>query len=271
MCLVGLMKEINVSSEYFDIKKTLECGQIFRYFSNGDGSFRVYSKEKVCYLYESGGSVTIKSDDVAYFESFFDLSRDYKKIYEGLAGFSELSMPLQKGKGIRILRQDLFETVISFIVSQNNNIKRIQGIIERLSECYGEKQLDGHYAFPSPESLLFASYEDLKKLGLGYRASFILPATQGFLEIKDNLLLSDTPTAEKLLISLKGIGPKVADCILLFGLSRFDSFPVDTWIFKAGRTDVLTTKTAVRNYYLERYGDYAGYAQQLMFYAARES
>ena len=264
------MTTFTVSSEYFDIAATLECGQVFRYVKNADGGYTVYSLDKKCDIrYNARGEVELTTADPEYFRRYFDLDEDYGKITSSLAACPELTAAVAFGKGIRILRQDFTEAVFSFIVSANNNIARIKGIIERLSAAYGKKTGD-YYAFPTPEELQKASVADLKALGLGYRAEYIYDTARAFPSVKAEIAaISDAEAAHKALLALKGVGPKVADCIVLFGLHLTRSYPVDTWIFKASSTPELDTPKKVRDYYLDRYGDYAGFAQQYVFYYAR--
>ena len=157
---------IKVSSEYFDIKATLECGQFFRYHKNDDGSYFVYSLDKRCKIWQENGSVYIETDDENYFRLFFDLDTDYSKIVNTLSKFCDIKEKVEYGKGIRILRQNLTETVISFIISANNNIARIKSIIERLCISRG-KNMGEYYAFPTLSELQTLSVEDFKALGLG--------------------------------------------------------------------------------------------------------
>ncbi len=264
------MTTFTVSSEYFDIAATLECGQVFRYRRNPDGSYTVRSLDKTCDLrYDERGEVEITTDAPEYFRNYFDLREDYGKITTTLAALPELTAAVAFGKGIRILRQDFTEAVFSFIVSANNNIARIKGIIERLAAAYG-KDMGGYHAFPTPEELQKATVADLKALGLGYRAEYIYETARSFPAVKSEIAaITDAETAHKALLNLKGVGPKVADCIVLFGLHLTRSYPVDTWIFKASSTPELDTPKKVRDYYLDRYGDYAGFAQQYIFYYAR--
>lgn len=264
------MTTFTVSSEYFDIAATLECGQVFRYRRNADGSYTVHSLDKKCDLrYNANGEVEITTDEPEYFKKYFDLDEDYGKIATTLAALPELTAAVAFGKGIRILRQDFAEAVFSFIVSANNNIARIKGIIERLAAAYGNNMGD-YYAFPTPEELQKATVADLKALGLGYRAEYIYETARSFPGVKSEIAaITDAETAHKALLKLKGVGPKVADCIVLFGLHLTRSYPVDTWIFKASSTQELDTPKKVRDYYLDRYGDYAGFAQQYIFYYAR--
>ncbi len=263
------MTKFFVKNEYFSVEDTLTCGQVFRYKKLADDAWEVYSLDKRCVLKTLHDGVECETDDEQYFKDYFDLSFDYGKVVKKLQTFSELAVPIEFGKGIRILRQDIYETIISFIISANNNIKRIQGIIEKLCARYGS-EMSGYYAFPTLAQLKTATVAELKELGLGYRAEYIYETAR----VLDGALQSLTTvtcdeSARKVLLSLKGIGSKVADCIMLFGLRRFSSYPVDTWIFKANQTDELNTPQKVREFYSRRYGEYAGLAQQYIFHYTR--
>lgn len=263
------MQKFSVSSEYFSIYQSITCGQVFRYKQISKNAFEIISRDKICYLSQNDDIVTIESDDIEYFKNYFDLSTDYKKITTSLSVFEELKEKVEYGKGIRIFRQDTYETVISFIISANNNIKRIQKIIEKLCERVGEKK-NGFYAFPTAKQLQSLSVGDFKDLGLGYRAQYLYDTCRVIDDMIDIIKSQDTEQATKSLLSLKGVGPKVANCILLFGLYKTNSYPVDTWIFKANKTEELNTEKKVLEYYQNRYGEYAGYAQQYVFFYARE-
>lgn len=264
------MQSLCVKSEYFSVFQTLTCGQVFRYKQISDCEFQIISRDKICYLSQKDDNVMLKSEHLEYFKSYFDLDRDYDEIVKTLGKFEELRTPVEFGKGIRILKQDFYETVISFIISANNNIKRIQKIIETLCEKAGDKK-NGFYAFPTAKQLQKFSVEDFKSMGLGYRAPYLYETCRIIDDVREDILSSNSAVALKKLLSLKGVGPKVANCILLFGMGRTDSYPVDTWIFKANRTDELNTEKKVFEYYSKRYGEYAGFAQQYIFFHARSA
>lgn len=210
----------------------LECGQIFSYKKVDEKSWEVLSKDKKAEIFEKDDGCFIETDEPTYFENFFDLKTDYGKIKKKLSEFDIMKAPVEFGSGIRILKQDLFETMISFIVSANNNIKRIQLILGRLREKFGTKKGD-FYAFPTRAQLLTATESDFAELGAGYRAKYLFQV----LRQVDEKTLAEwqklaTNELRTKLVSLAGVGPKVADCILLFGYGRGDVFPVDTWIEK---------------------------------------
>ena len=277
---MGNSVKIITESKFFNVLDTLECGQIFRFAPFKKG-FMVISADKCAYVYNEGDKAIIECDeaDEKYFYNYFDLDRDYSLIYEGARSFGVdvLSLSADLGKGIRILNQDRIETLFSFIISQNNNIKRIKGIIERLSESLGEKKnFLGHmfFAFPTAERLAEKSVEFYKSIGLGYRAEYIKRLA---IDIKNGLDLDsfnalNTKDLNKKLISIYGVGPKVANCVTLFGFHRSDSFPVDTWIEKVYREDFkgqIKNRDRITEHFLEIFKENAGYYQQYLFYYKR--
>ena len=258
----------------FDAKSILECGQVFRY--NFDGEFyHVYSLDKHAKILQKANYIEIFTDEVDYFYNYFDLDTDYSVICQTVSGYNTImSQAVDYGRGTRILNQDLTEMIFSFIISANNNIKRIQQIIERICINLGQKTNYG-YAFPTVTALADCSEEQFKLLGCGYRANYLCATAK---RLKDGFNLEklrQTPTedARKSLLSLKGIGNKVADCILLFGLKRCDVFPVDTWIEKVYHAyfEQGHKKAQMSNFFVDTFGEYSGYAQQYLFYFQRES
>ncbi len=256
----------------FNPEHILECGQIFSFEKNGD-NYVVYSQDKKAEIFESEDFYEVQTDFPTYFVDFFDLKTNYLNIKKSLEKYPILIEPIKFGYGIRILKQDLFETLISFIVSANNNIKRIKLILNRMREKFGKKQGD-FYAFPKRKELLNASEQDFADLGAGYRAKYLYnvlrQVDEATLKEWENL-----PTAElrKKLVTLSGVGSKVADCVLLFGYARGDVFPVDTWIekmyFKFYKAEKQITREKIRNNLTEEFGLYSGFAQQYLFYFMR--
>ena len=203
---------------------------------------------------------------------YFDLSTDYNQIKEDLWKYEIMKKPIEFGSGIRILNQNLFETLISFIISANNNIKRIKVILNRLREALGEKIAENVYSFPSFQILKEQNEEFFVKCGAGYRAKYLVKVlTQITPEILEEWKSLDTMTLRNILISLAGVGPKVADCVLLFAYHKGESFPVDTWIAQMynqyfGKCD---NREFMRKDLVERFGTLSGYAQQYLFYYTR--
>ena len=256
----------------FDIVDILYCGQIFS-FEKQDEKYVVYSLDKRCDVVEEDKGYRLITNDVAYFENFFDLKTDYSLIKNELACYPLLKEPIKFGKGIRILKQNIFETLISFIVSANNNIKRIQLILNRLRNMLGKDMGDFH-AFPTRQALLDVDENFFKEIGAGYRAPYIYKV----LRQVDEATLDDwqkLPTSQlrNKLIELAGVGPKVADCVLLFGYGRKDVFPVDTWIAKMFNKyySPLENREEIRRQLLAQFKDLSGYAQQYLFYFMRSA
>lgn len=255
-------------------KHILECGQLFRYLNSSSG-YKIFSKNLFCSLIYVDGYATIETVDTDYFVKYFDLNRDYGEIKRRLLGFPCMREAIGYGYGVRILNQDPTEMIISFIISANNNIPRIQGIIERMCMTSGAPIGDEGYAFPTLEDLSRRDREYFTSIGAGYRADYLVKSVDalyhGFADDVEGL---DTPSARKKLMQLTGVGRKVADCILLFGYHREDVFPVDTWIEKVysrlfGESSATPTRKA--DELAEYFGDLSGYAQQYLFYHARET
>ena len=178
--------------EYFQPKATLECGQVFRYEKIGEQDYFIHSADKRARITSKGDATYIDTDSPEYFADYFDLKRDYGAIVSRLADFDELKEGIALGKGIRILRQNFDETVLSFIISANNNIPRIKGIIERLCENFGE-DMGGYKAFPALERLKNVDAETYRKLGCGFRDRYLCGTVRALLQtdIKDRILAAD--------------------------------------------------------------------------------
>ena len=273
--------KIKYGKEYFDIKATLECGQIFRFFPYKTG-YLVHSADKCAYCYESGEETVVEcsEEDENYFYNFFDLGRDYSSIVDSAvnSGYEIIKISAEKAKGIRILNQNGTEALFSFIVSQNNNIPRIKGIIERLSAGLGEKFYflgEERYSFPSAEKMAEKGASYFSSLGLGYRAEYIrrlaANVASGAFSIKE-LCALPTEALRSELVKIHGVGPKVADCAVLFGFHRSDSFPVDTWIEKVYRENMCgeeKDRKKISARFVKEFGQNAGYFQQYLFYYKR--
>lgn len=254
----------------FNPQHILECGQIFSFKKNGE-NYQVFSADKKAEIFETENGYIIKTKNPDYFENFFDLKTDYGEIKKKLKKYDILTKPIEYGHGIRIVKQDLFETVISFIVSANNNIKRIQMILDRLRQKLGQNMGD-YYAFPTREELLSVNEEFFTNIGAGYRAKYLYETVRLIDEktLKEWDLLS-TPDLRKKLIGLSGVGPKVADCILLFGYGRGDVFPVDTWMAQMYNKfyEHQENREAIRYNLTKQFGQLSGFAQQYLFFFMR--
>lgn len=253
----------------FDVEQTLDCGQVFRFVQEGD-MFRVCAKNHMARITDEGGEYVVKCDDKDFFEKYFDFDTDYAAIQAKVADNGFVSDAIEYGKGIHILRQDPIEAIFSFIVSQNNHIPRIKGIIERICDSLGE-DMGEYHAFPSIEKLASAGSDFYAKIGAGYRAEYLDRVAKTMLdENVDEWKKLSTPELRAKLLSLHGVGRKVADCALLFGFSRFDVFPVDTWIKKAFESEYEgVAPEKMSDLLVEKYGENAGFVQQWAFYFKR--
>ncbi len=252
-----------------DLAQTLDCGQAFRW-SEENGVWSGVAFGKNLRLSQSGDRITLYNTTLVDFDAvwrdYFDLDRDYGAVKEAVSGNEVIKTAVDFAGGIHILRQDPWETVCSFIISSNNNIPRIKGIITRLCETYGEPISGGGYAFPTPQALCSLTVEDLAPLRSGFRAKYILDAARKFAsgEIDISALYTlpiDGARAE--LMKISGVGPKVADCALLFGWSRVECFPVDVWIRRA--MEMLFGENGLP----DEAKPYAGIVQQYIFHYAR--
>ncbi len=261
-----IVKEIDC----FNIKQTLDCGQAFRWKDNGDESYSGIAYGKFLHLAQHGNTVTFYNTSVDEFNTlwckYFDLDRDYRSIINSLNKNEMLKTAAHYGSGIRILRQEPWEALCSFIISQNNNIPRIKGIVERLCENFGEK-IDGGYTFPSAEKTAELSLADLSVLRSGFRAKYILDAAKKVADGELNLeKISNMPIiqAREQLQKIYGVGAKVADCTMLYGMGKLEAFPKDVWIKRA-------IQVLFNGCLPEAESDFAGIIQQYIFYYARET
>lgn len=266
-------KLIISNSQDFNVIQTLNCGQIFRFVIDGDTAV-VYSKDKYAKLLWNSNTIQILTEDVDYFYKFFDLDRDYAQIKDVLRKDEFLKSAVDYGSGIRIINNDAYEIIISFIISANNNIKRIKNSIEYLCSHYG-KNMGMYYAFPTLEELKKVSIQDYRNAGLGYRAEQMFDTVQTLTDENiESLKKKNKDEQFKFLLSLKGVGEKVANCIMLFGLGVKDVFPVDTWINKVynNLTNTNTTdRKKITKELTDRYKDLSGFAQQYFFYYYRDN
>ena len=256
----------------FNPKHILECGQVFRFGIDKNNNYYVISKGNKATIIEKDNYYEIISNDANYFIEYFDLNTDYSKIKSILSKNKILSKMIPFGYGIRILNGDPHEMIFSYIISQNNNIKRIQKIIEKLCEIGTIK--DGFYAFPTIEELSSAPLEFYQSLGAGYRDKFLKQTADSLKNINlEEIKQMSTNEIYNFLISLQGVGPKVASCILLFGFQKKDKFPVDTWIEQVYYNHFSSKKLSrpeIQKYFENEFKEYSGFAQQYVFYYERE-
>ena len=259
---------------------TFGCGQCFRFNKSGEifegvafGKYlRIYQYQ---YQYQKDNQIYLETsleDFNAIWRNFFDIDRDYKKIFGILRQDEILKKASDFCPGIRILRQDPFECLISFIFSQNNNIPRIKKIIERLCENFGEKIIYNHiiyYTFPNAERIADLTIRDLDVIKSGFRAKYILDAAQKVASGEIDLISvhkMTTSEGSEYLKRIKGVGDKIAACVLLFAYNKLDAFPVDVWIKK-----VIEKYYPAGFDYKKTFGEYAGIANAYLFYYEREN
>lgn len=249
--------------KHFDLKTIMNSGQCFRIFEVGPNLFDVISMDNWVRVSYGGQDNTYWFDCTAeefyqYWYGYFNLDTNYEPYFTAIKNSNDefLKSAAEYGNGMRILRQNYWETIVSFIISQNNNIPRIKKSIEALCKKFGRSMVKYnmiYYSFPYKEDMTNTNLEDLNDLGLGYRAKYIY-----------NVCTCDSSLLEpNNLLNILGIGPKVAACIELFGLHKMDSYPIDTWVRK------IIDEIYDGNFDTNPYGGFEGFVQQLQFYYYR--
>ena len=253
----------------FSIEKIAYSGQCFRCNELEKNKYSLIAFGKYLEIEQHGENVTFYCEEQDYQQiwyPYFDLGTDYKKWTNTIPDTdSYLTKAAEFGNGIRILRQECWEMIISFLISQQNNIKRIKKIIELLCQTYGEKRNDNgmvYYTFPSIEALSQATEEELKNCNLGYRGKYIIQTTKDLFQTQkiEKIKQMCYNEAKKELLTLYGVGEKVADCICLFGLHHLEAFPIDTHIKK------ILEKQYKNGFPFSTYKSYQGVIQQYLFY-----
>ncbi len=266
----------------FDIEEILECGQCFRFNKIDEKHYKIIAFNKVLNIKQENNKVEFypcnKKDFENIWINYFDLNTDYMKIKEELSKNDDvLKEAIEYAGGIRILKQDTFECLISFIISQNNRIPMIKKVIENISCKYGNKLEENIYAFPTLEQLLNATNEELKECKTGFRAKYIIDAVE---KVKNKTVNIDefpklsTEELKENLMQIKGVGIKVADCVILFSNSRMEVFPTDVWVKRVMEyfyfDKYIINIKEIHKLANEKWGNYAGYAQQYLFHYARQ-
>ncbi len=252
-------------TENFDLAQTLDCGQCFRWERQKNGSYTGVAFGRVLNISEEN-RVQVLEDEL--WSNYFDVQLNYGRIRMDLSeGNKVLAEAAKFAPGMRILNQEPWEALCSFIISQNNNIPRIKGIVARLCTQFGEEIGGGYFSFPTPEKLAELKADDLAEIRSGFRAKYILSAAQkvanGEVDL-GTLKTAPLPEARARLMTITGVGPKVADCTLLYGLHRLEAFPMDVWMKRAMQT-LFPGKEP------ESFGQYAGIAQQYIFHYSRNN
>lgn len=273
-----ILKDINC----FDLTQTFDCGQCFRWNLSAENEYTGVALGHVLRIIRENDGFrllnTSEDDFLNVWKNYFDFDRDYLKIQKVLSSDNVLKNAISSGSGIRILRQDVFETIISFIISANNNIPRIKLIIERFCNLFGKKissDFGEFYSFPSIDDLKGISQADLAPIKAGFRDKYIIDAinkiSSGEINLQ-NLLTLDYKNAKNELLKIKGVGEKVANCILLFSLGKYNAFPVDVWVKRVvGHYyfNDASPDTDIAEFADNKFGEYGGFAQQYLFYHAR--
>lgn len=281
------MKEIIIDVTCFNLKYTLECGQCFRWNKIDEEYYIGVIKDRVIKIKQKGNKLYVSSDNMNNLENviyeYFDFNTNYINIEERISKIDEnVNNAVKNTSGIHILNQDFFETLISYIISANNNIPRISKSVNLISQKYGKKIIfenEEYYLFPTPNELKDVSEEDFKKCGVGFRARYLKHAVQDILNEKIDIKSINETSTEILkskLLKIMGVGPKVADCILLFSCKRREVFPIDVWVERVmtnlyfkdyGRA---MKKKEILEYAEKYFGNDAGIVQQHLFYNVRE-
>ncbi len=277
------VRTFRVSAPDFNLGHTLECGQVFRWDKISPSQYEGVVGPEIFRVRGEKEGLLIETSSPrlrpSYIKSYFDLTLDLAYIYNRICKDKHIKAAITKFKGLRIIRQPLWECTASFIISAYNNIPRIKGIVYNLSRCSGRPLiLNGkvNYSFPEAQVIADLSISRLKGCGAGFRAPYLKKAARAFLTgsiTAEDLHNRPYEEAKDILIGLDGIGDKVADCVLLYSARRFEAFPVDVWIKRVMECLYFKGKKAsennIRAFAREYFGEYAGYAQQYLYHYAR--
>ncbi len=270
------MRTHRIPVQVFSLDHTLRCGQVFRWQKRGDKWIGIV-KNSIISVEQEGDSLIAKSyltpEDIA---SYFRLDDDMEKVYRQIGKDKLMKEVIARYRGLRLVRQDPWECLISYVCSINNRIPQIVRMIQNLSARFGEEICDGVYGFPGPEKLADASHDELKKCKLGFRVDWILDVAkkvcEGELQL-EKLRNMDYQSAKRELLKVNGVGDKVADCVLLYSLDKLEAFPVDVHIRRVVQREYLKnggiSDKRIGEWARQYFGEYAGYAQQYLFHYER--
>lgn len=270
----------------FSVAQTLECGQCFHFKKIAENEYGVVAYGRLLHISQNSEYVifhnTTKEDFENIWKHYFDLDRDYGKIKEFLLETDDkLKQAIETMWGVRILRQEFFETLISFIISQNKQIPHIKQIVAAISKMHGpylgNLGEEEFYGFPDSKKMLEVTLEELKECKTGFRGPYIIDAVKKVCDgtVDENILRrADSEECMKNLMLIKGVGEKIANCTMLFGLEKREAFPIDVWIKRIMESlyfEREASKEEIAEFAVEKYGKYGGYAQQYLFYFGRET
>jgi N-glycosylase/DNA lyase len=283
----------------FELAHIFDCGQCFRWNMQKNGNYIGVAFGRVIEVEKAYDEVlihnTTEEDFKTIWESYFDLKRDYEPIKESLSKDELLKNAVEFGNGIRLLQQEPFEITLSFIISANNRIPMIKRAIENISRAFGEPIIYKdvtYYSFPSLEKLSIVTLEEMATCGLGFRDKYVMDTVKKISDYKKNGDGDNTNEVEEIIYDLdyikalsddecheslqafSGIGPKVADCIMLFSMQKYSAFPVDIWVKRAMQHFYLAPDVSlkkIREFGRDKFGNLSGFAQQYLFYYAREN
>jgi len=257
---------LNIKNDNFNLEQIAISGQCFR-MTRYESGYRIIAKDKILFAYQKPNGVALdctKQEYEKYWKNYFDMDTDYAKIIDAIdPKDSYLTKVAASCPGLRILRQDLWEMIVTFLISQQNNIPRIKKCVENICAAYGEKLDDGCYAFPTPEALAILPEDGLMSCNLGYRSKYVVRTARDIVSGSfdlDELTKLPYDEAKQRLLTLFGVGVKVADCVCLFGLHHVDAFPIDTHVKQ------ILAANYPKGFPMERYKGCAGIMQQYMFF-----
>ncbi|MBR5535225.1 MAG: DNA-3-methyladenine glycosylase 2 family protein [Clostridia bacterium] len=269
------MNKFIFSDKDFNLKDTFDCGQCFRW-EETDGVYEGVAGAYWGRFKETDGAIELETNcpDKIFWMNYLDMERDYTDVKKACSINPLMVQAVEYGGGIRILKQEFFETLVSFIISQRSSIPKIKSCVKKLCEKYGRKiDTEGDfYTFPTAEDLKNVSEEDFRVLGVGYRAPYLVRCVKSVLdgEISEKMLNGlDTPSAREVLMKLHGVGDKVCDCVMLFSLARFDLFPSDVWIKRVMCEQFGSSEASAKADGERLFGNVSGFAQQYLFYYRR--
>jgi N-glycosylase/DNA lyase len=271
----------------FDLAQTLECGQCFRFYKQNENDYVIVAYRRLLHIYQKGDClnfINCKKETVEkIWIPYFDLDRDYDAIKKYLLkNDNKLKKAIEEKHGVRILNQEFSETLISFIISQNKQIPHIKQLVKRISDTYGEYlgEVNGesYYSFPDVKTLGKITEQDFRNMKTGFRAPYLADAVKklssGYIDLSTFKNMDETITRKKLM-EIKGVGEKVANCVMLFSLGYREAFPIDVWIKRIMETLYFdgkdTTKEDIAQYAKKSFGEYGGYAQQYLFCYGRDN